>query len=211
MAEPHVHERRRVALDLRDRGAARLVVGPVALGDVAAAAGELAATRDAPVEEQPLALQPAFLQRGGRPAQVVDPVDVDRAITFEVVGQQDVRRTVGELDHRHPRAHSLDCKRKPATQDLCEQAGVGRDVCARRVEVVELEKRIRFWRSRRSSQGARHPSSTDRQEGADVGLLRAGNGKHASGQLSIQVFQGRSLCRPVQRHRVAGPPGGEIV
>ena len=46
-AEPHVHERRRVAVHLGDRGAARLVVRPVALGNVAGSARELPAPRQA--------------------------------------------------------------------------------------------------------------------------------------------------------------------
>src|SRR5712692_521555 len=90
--------------------------------------------------EPPLALKSALLERGRSLAQVVDAVDVDRAVTLEVVGQQDVRWALGQLDHRHARTHALDGKCKSGPQYLCENPNIGGDVAARRVEVVELEE-----------------------------------------------------------------------
>src|SRR5262249_18626723 len=47
-----VHDRRRVAIELGYSDAAREVIGPVALGHMAARAGLCAATREALIEEQ---------------------------------------------------------------------------------------------------------------------------------------------------------------
>ena len=53
--QAHVHERRRVSVDFRGRYSAHLVIGPVALGDVAGSAGKATARGQAIVEEEALA------------------------------------------------------------------------------------------------------------------------------------------------------------
>src|SRR3989441_4255225 len=91
--------------------------------------------------EPVLAFQSALLQLGSGLAQVVDAVNVDRSFAFEVVGEEHMRRTVRQLDHRHPRAHSLDRERELAAKHVGEEPRVGRDVAAGRVQIVELEER----------------------------------------------------------------------
>src|SRR6266852_1830253 len=85
-----------------------------------------------------LLLQASLLELGGRLAQVFDAVDEDRAIPFEVVRQQDVRRAARQLDHGHAGSHPFDGKTQPAAEDVYEVPRVRRDISARRVEVVEL-------------------------------------------------------------------------
>src|SRR3989440_1871848 len=91
--------------------------------------------------EPVLAFQSALLQLGSGLAQVVDAVNVDRSFAFEVVGEEHMRRTVRQLDHRHPRAHSLDRERELAAKHVGEEPRVGRDIAAGRVQIVELEER----------------------------------------------------------------------
>src|SRR5207302_10464992 len=104
--------------------------------------------------------QSTFLQSCHRLAQVVHAIYVDGPLALEVVGEQDVRRAVRQLDHRHARAHSLDRKRKSPTDHLREETSVSRHVVARRVEIVELQKPTSSWRSRKSTQGPLRPAST---------------------------------------------------
>jgi len=86
-------------------------------------------------------MDPSF-QRGDRLAQVVDTIDVDRAVALEVIREQDVRRPVGQLDHRHARAHALDRERELAAKHVGEELRVRGDVIGRGVQIVELQKRV---------------------------------------------------------------------
>ena len=88
-----------------------------------------------------LLLQAALLELGGRLSQILDAVDMDRAITFQVVRQQDVRWAAGEFDHGHARPHAFDGKTQLPAEHIDEVAHVGGDILAGRVKVVELEKR----------------------------------------------------------------------
>src|SRR2546430_6374876 len=90
--------------------------------------------------EPRLFLQSSLLQLGDGLAKAVDAVDVDRSIALEVVGEQHMRRTLRQLDHRHSRAHTLHGETELASQHLGEVARVARDVAARRVQVVQLLK-----------------------------------------------------------------------
>ena len=73
---------------------------------------------------------------GGR-FEVGDPIDEDRPVALEMVGQQDARRSVGQVDHRHPGAHPVDREDDAATEDVGEVRHVGRDVATGHVHVVE--------------------------------------------------------------------------
>src|SRR5260370_30022288 len=82
-----------------------------------------------------------FLQFAHGLVEVAHTIDEDRAVAFQVIGQEDVRRPVRELDLRHPRAHAFDTESEPAPEHLGEVARVGRDVAAGCVEIVELLER----------------------------------------------------------------------
>src|SRR5260370_27603306 len=83
----------------------------------------------------------SFLQLAHRLVEVGHAIDEDRAVAFQVIGQQDVRRSVGELDLRHPRAHALDGKRHPSAKNFTEVPRVGGDLAAASVEIFELLRR----------------------------------------------------------------------
>src|SRR5260370_6531160 len=83
----------------------------------------------------------SFLQLAHGRVEVGRAIDEDRAVAFQVIGQQDVRRSVGELDFRHPRAHAVDGKRHPSAKNCAEVPRVGGDVAAGCVEIVELLER----------------------------------------------------------------------
>src|SRR5438105_6158754 len=91
--------------------------------------------------EPVLAFQSALLQVGDSLTQVFDAIDVDRSFALEVVGEQHMWRAIRQLDHRHPRTHSLDRERELAAKHVGEEPRVGRDVAAGRVQIVELEER----------------------------------------------------------------------
>src|SRR2546429_1905085 len=91
--------------------------------------------------EPVLAFQSALLQVGDSLTQVFDAIDVDRSFALEVVGEQHMWRAIRQLDHRHPRTHSLDRERELAAKHVGEEPRVGRDVGAGRVQIVELEER----------------------------------------------------------------------
>src|ERR1700680_1978952 len=91
-----------------------------------------------------LLLPPLGLERGERFGQVGHPVDEDRAVTFQVVGEQHVRRTGAEPDHGYARPHRIDAECERPTKDLSEIAHVGGHILAWGVDVVELQK----WRGR---------------------------------------------------------------
>ena len=57
-----------------------------------------------------------------------------------MIREKHVRRSIGQLDHRHARAHALDRERNLAAEHVGELTRVTRDVVARRVEVIELQK-----------------------------------------------------------------------
>src|SRR5260370_22035040 len=86
---------------------------------------------------------PSLLQLAHRTVEVFDPGDENRPLALEVVGEQNVRRPIGELDLRDPRAHSLDCERQPATEHASEVLRIGGDVGTGRVEIVDLYERER--------------------------------------------------------------------
>ena len=68
------------------------------------------------------------LERLERGVVVSDPVDKDRPIALEMVGEQDARRPLRQLDHRHPGPHPVDREDEAAAQRLGEVAHVRRDV-----------------------------------------------------------------------------------
>src|SRR5437868_4641191 len=87
--------------------------------------------------ETALAFQASLLQGRGRLAEILDTVDVDRAIALEVVREQDMGRPVSELDHRDAGTHALHGEGQPAAHDLGEVARVGGHIATGRVEEVE--------------------------------------------------------------------------
>src|SRR5438105_2441682 len=103
--------------------------------------------------EPVLAFQSALLQVGDSLTQVFDAIDVDRSFALEVVGEQHMWRAIRQLDHRHPRTHSLDRERELAAKHVGEEPRVGRDVAAGRVQIVELEERRQLLASERLIEG----------------------------------------------------------
>src|SRR6202521_3973803 len=92
---------------------------------------------------QALSLLPAAgLELRQRLGQVRHPIDKDGPLAFKVVCEQNVRRTGGEPDHRHPRSHRVDAEGELSTQDVYEVFSVRRNVLAGGGEVVELNKRF---------------------------------------------------------------------
>ena len=70
--------------------------------------------------EAVLLLQPSFLQRRGRLSQVLDPVDVDGPLAFQVIGQQHVRRPAGQLHQRQPSPHAFHRETQARVEHLDE-------------------------------------------------------------------------------------------
>ena len=62
-------------------------------------------------------------------------------LPFQVIGQQHVRRLLGQLDQRRARVHPLDAEQQRPAKHLGEVLRVLGDVITRRVEVVELTER----------------------------------------------------------------------
>ena len=76
-----------------------------------------------------------------RPPITGPRIVVDRPITLQVVGQQDVRRPACQFNHCDAGSHAFDGKAQPPTQHLDEEAHIRSDVLAGGVDVVELVKR----------------------------------------------------------------------
>src|SRR5207248_7686175 len=75
-----------------------------------------------------------------------DSVDENRPLALQVVGQQDVRGSGGELYLRHAGAHALDAEPESTTKHLGEVPHVGGDVSTGRIQVIELNERERLSR-----------------------------------------------------------------
>ena len=94
------------------------------------------------------------------PFQVLHAIHEDGSIALEVVGQQDPRRRVGQLDHRNASAHAVDREDEPATKDVREVGHVRRHVAAGHVDVVEPvehDGRVRLDRSGQIGGGCQPP------------------------------------------------------
>ena len=80
--------------------------------------------------------QPRPSSRERRP-ELGHPVDEDRPISLEVVGQQDEGRVLGEPDGGDPRPHRIDREHHFAAEDLAEEREIFGHVTARHVQEVE--------------------------------------------------------------------------
>ena len=78
-----------------------------------------------------------------RLVQIGDAIHEHRPIALQVIGQQDERRIVAQLDGRHPRPHRVDREHHSATEDLAEPPEILGDVAAGDVEEVERAERRR--------------------------------------------------------------------
>ncbi|TMK36858.1 MAG: hypothetical protein E6G58_04895 [Actinobacteria bacterium] len=88
--------------------------------------------------------------------EVVDAEHGDRAFALQVIGEQDERRALGELDGCDPRAHPVDRETNASAEDIFEDGEVGGDVAAGRVqEVQRQEKRPRHEKVSRSDSSGR--------------------------------------------------------
>ena len=70
--------------------------------------------------------------------EIRNPVDEDGPVALNMVGQEQVRRACREFEHRHACAHPLDRKHQPRPEDVDEIGGIGGNVAAGRVDVLEL-------------------------------------------------------------------------
>jgi hypothetical protein len=78
-----------------------------------------------------------ILETGNGRIEVVDAVDEDRALTFEVVREQEMRRTWSQRDHCNSGVPFLDGKGHPTTEDTLEVGSIPRNIGGGNVEEVE--------------------------------------------------------------------------
>ena len=88
--------------------------------------------------QRSLQLKASPFQLPGRSFQVGDPVDEDRPVSLEMVGEQEVWRSPGQLEHGHPGTHPLDRENDRGAQHLGEMRRFGGHVPAGRIDEVEL-------------------------------------------------------------------------
>src|SRR5438552_12345274 len=81
---------------------------------------------------------PTRLEEDQRGVEVLHPVDEDRALPLNVVGQENQGWPRGELYRGDARPHRIDCEDHPATQDVRQVRKVHRHVTTRRVKEIEL-------------------------------------------------------------------------
>jgi hypothetical protein len=81
-----------------------------------------------------------FLEGRG---QIVHPVDEERSLSLQMVGQQHERRSRRQRDRRHSGPHAVDREDDPAAEDPFEVREVGRDVPAGDVQEIQLLERAR--------------------------------------------------------------------
>lgn len=87
--------------------------------------------------EGSLTLPATTLELCQRPFEIAHPEDQNGTLALEVIGEQEVRRLLRELDHRDASAHSFDREDDPSPKDVGEVLAIGGDVAARHVDEVE--------------------------------------------------------------------------
>ncbi len=121
---------------LDDQGPAGLVDR-----DALAAWGTERACRAHRQFQGPAALPATTLERCHGGIQILDAIDEDRAISVEVAGEQDARRTRCQLDHGDARAHPVDCEDSATAQDVREPRRIRFGIAAGHVHVVQSFER----------------------------------------------------------------------
>ena len=69
--------------------------------------------------------------------EIVDAEHGDGAFALQMVGKQDERRALGQLDRRYACPHAVDREANASTEHVFEDDEVGGDVATRRVQEVQ--------------------------------------------------------------------------